>query len=176
MKLADLVESNYELLVVLARMGIPLGFGEASVGEVCRQRGISAELFLMIQEFIRGSTMKGDNTDNDTVLKYDYLGDALIAFRNITALKLNINITQLAIILQATKIASVQDRDYRPPVIKSDGVPRKFNENMRYRSVVTAYAFQNHRRTIFDPLSYLISKRPPHYLDWLMRELPNEDS
>ena len=39
MKLADLVESNYELLVVLARMGIPLGFGEASVGEVCRQRG-----------------------------------------------------------------------------------------------------------------------------------------
>ena len=38
MKLADLVESNYELLVVLARMGIPLGFGEASVGEVCRQR------------------------------------------------------------------------------------------------------------------------------------------
>ena len=35
MKLADLVESNYELLVVLARMGIP-------------QRGISAELFLMI--------------------------------------------------------------------------------------------------------------------------------
>ena len=137
----------------------------------------SAPMYMnLIQEFIRGSTMKGDNTDNDTVLKYDYLGDALIAFRNITALKLNINITQLAIILQATKIASVQDRDYRPPVIKSDGVPRKFNENMRYRSVVTAYAFQNHRRTIFDPLSYLISKRPPHYLDWLMRELPNEDS
>ena len=48
MKLADLVESNYELLVVLARMGIPLGFGESSVGEVCRQRGISAELFLTI--------------------------------------------------------------------------------------------------------------------------------
>lgn len=137
----------------------------------------SAPMYMnLIQEFIRGSTMKGDSTDNDTVLKYDYLGDALIAFRNITALKLNINITQLAIILQATKIASVQDRDYRPPAIKSEGVPRKFNENMRYRSVVTAYAFQNHRRTIFDPLSYLITKRPPHYLDWLMRELPNEDS
>ena len=137
----------------------------------------SAPMYMnLIQEFIRGSTTKGDNTDNDTVLKYDYLGDALIAFRNITALKLNINITQLAIILQATKIASVQDRDYRPPIMKSDGVPRKFNENMRYRSVVTAYAFQNHRRTIYDPLSYLITKRPPHYLDWLMRELPNEDS
>ena len=29
MKLADLVESTYELLVVLARMGLPLGFGGA---------------------------------------------------------------------------------------------------------------------------------------------------
>lgn len=136
----------------------------------------SAPMFMnLIQEFIRGSTMKGDNTDNDTVLKYDYLGDALIAFRNITALKLNINITQLAIILQATKIANAQERDYRPPAIKCEGVPRKFNENMRYRSVVTAYAYQNHRRTIYDPLSFLITKRPPHYLDELMREYENAD-
>ena len=68
----------------------------------------SAPMYMgLIQEFIRGSDMKGDTTDNDTVLKYDYLGDALIAFRNITSLKLNINITQLAIILQATKIANV---------------------------------------------------------------------
>lgn len=137
----------------------------------------SAPMYMnLIQEFIRGSTMKGDNTDNDTVLKYDNLGDALVAFRNITALKLNINITQLAIILQATKIANVQERDYRPPAIKSEGVPRKFNENMRYRSVVTAYAFQNHRRTIFDPQSYLITKRPPHYLDELMRERLNANN
>lgn len=136
----------------------------------------SAPMYMgLIQEFIRGSDMKGDTTDNDTVLKYDYLGDALIAFRNITSLKLNINITQLAIILQATKIANVQERDYRPPAIKSEGVPRKFNEIMRYRSVVAAYAFQNHRRTIFDPLSFLITKRPPHYLDHLMREIPNEN-
>ena len=40
MKLADLVESNYELLVVLARMGITLGFGESSVGGVWRPPGI----------------------------------------------------------------------------------------------------------------------------------------
>jgi len=136
----------------------------------------SAPMYMkLIQEFIRGSTMKGDNTYNDTVLKYDNLGDALIAFRNITALKLNINITQLAIILQATKIASAEDRDYRPPAIKSEGMSRKFNENMRYRSIVTAYAFQHHCRTIFDPLSYLITKRPPHYLDKLMSEHPNEN-
>lgn len=132
----------------------------------------SAPMYMnLIQEFIRGSDMKGDTTENDTVLKYDNLGDALVAFRNITALKLNINITQLAIILQATKIASVQDRDYRPPAIKSEGTPRKFNDNMSYGSVVKGYAYQYHRRTIFDPLTYLITKRPRHYLDWLMRDL-----
>ena len=48
MKLADLVESNYELLVVLARMGIPLGFGESSVSEICRRHGIAVDLFLLI--------------------------------------------------------------------------------------------------------------------------------
>ncbi len=131
----------------------------------------SAPMYMtLIQEFIRGSTVKGDKTDNDSVLKYDYLGDALIAFRNIVALKLSINITQLAIILQATKIASVQDNDYRPPAIKSEGVPRKFNDNMRFRDTVTAYAYQYHRRTIYDPANYLVTKRPPHYLEWFMRK------
>jgi hypothetical protein len=104
----------------------------------------SAPMYMtLIQEFIRGSTVKGDKTDNDSVLKYDYLGDALIAFRNIVALKLSINITQLAIILQATKIASVQDNDYRPPAIKSEGVPRKFNDNMRFRDTGNLGGLQN---------------------------------
>lgn len=137
----------------------------------------SAPMYMnLIQEFIRGQTMKGKETDNDSVLKYENLGDALIAFRNIIALKLQINITQLALILQATKIANATERDYRPPQMKSEGTPRKFNENMRYRSIVAAYAFQYHQRTVFDPMSFLITKRPPHYLDELMRDYSHENS
>lgn len=137
----------------------------------------SAPMYMkLIQEFIRGTNMKGDKTDNDTVLNYENLGDALISFRNIVALKLNINITQLAIILQATKIANVVDRDYRPPVLKSDGVARKFNELMAFRSAVTGYAYQYQRRVMFRPESFLIYKRPPHYLDYLMKDISNENS
>lgn len=131
----------------------------------------SAPMYMtLIQEFIRGSTIKGDKTQNSTVLDYSNLGDALIAFRSITALKLNFSFTQLAVVLQATKIASAADRDYRSPLIKSEGQPRRFNEIMRYRSVIKAYAYQQHKHTFFDPMSFLITKRPPHNLDAIMRE------
>lgn len=48
MKLADLLESDYRLLSIVSRIGIPLGFGETTVGEMCRRHGLSAELFLLI--------------------------------------------------------------------------------------------------------------------------------
>lgn len=48
MKLADLVESDYKLLSILLRLGIRLGFGETSVGDMCRKYGLSVELFLLI--------------------------------------------------------------------------------------------------------------------------------
>ena len=48
MKLADLIELNYSLLIVLSRLGIDLGFGENTVAEVCRSHGIDVSSFLLI--------------------------------------------------------------------------------------------------------------------------------
>ncbi len=48
MKMADLVASDMSLLSILQRLDIKLGFGEATVAEVCAQHNISANLFLMI--------------------------------------------------------------------------------------------------------------------------------
>lgn len=48
MKMADLVASDMSLLSILQRLNIALGFGEATVAEVCALHNISAELFLMI--------------------------------------------------------------------------------------------------------------------------------
>ena len=48
MKMADLVASDMSLLSVLQRLDIVLGFGEATVAEVCALHNISADLFLMI--------------------------------------------------------------------------------------------------------------------------------
>lgn len=46
--MADLVHLNYLLLNVLNRFGIPLGFADTSVEEVCKQQGIDVHFFLDI--------------------------------------------------------------------------------------------------------------------------------
>ena len=48
MKMADLMDLDFSLLGVLARMGLSFGFGEATVDEVCSKAGINAETFLLI--------------------------------------------------------------------------------------------------------------------------------
>lgn len=48
MKMADMVASNYDLILMLPRFGIPLGFGDRSVREVCRDLGVDADFFLMV--------------------------------------------------------------------------------------------------------------------------------
>ncbi len=48
MKLADLIIEHPNLLFLLPRFGIALGFGDHNVAEVCRQYGISPACFLLI--------------------------------------------------------------------------------------------------------------------------------
>lgn len=48
MKVADLLAADGNLLSILQRLDIKLGFGEATVAELCNRYGISTELFLMI--------------------------------------------------------------------------------------------------------------------------------
>jgi regulator of cell morphogenesis and NO signaling len=48
MKMADLIHANYKNLVVLSRLGIPLGFGEKTVEEVCKRYSVNVSLLLLI--------------------------------------------------------------------------------------------------------------------------------
>ncbi len=48
MKLADLIHTDYRLLLLLPRFGLNLGIGEKTVKECCEKRHISVSLFLMI--------------------------------------------------------------------------------------------------------------------------------
>lgn len=48
MKVADLLANDGALLSILQRLDIKLGFGEATVAELCTRYDISAELFLII--------------------------------------------------------------------------------------------------------------------------------
>ena len=48
MKMADMIASNYDLILMLPRFGIPLGFGEKTVKEVCRDSHIDEHFFLTV--------------------------------------------------------------------------------------------------------------------------------
>ena len=46
--MSDLVCDNYPVLLVMSRFGIALGFGDKSIGEVCRENGVHTETFLAV--------------------------------------------------------------------------------------------------------------------------------
>jgi regulator of cell morphogenesis and NO signaling len=48
MKMADAINQYHSLLTVLPRLGIPLGFGEKSIGQLCTEHRVSEPLFLLI--------------------------------------------------------------------------------------------------------------------------------
>ena len=52
MKLADLLDLNYNLLGVLSRVGLRFGFGDDTVDEACRKHGINAQTFLLMSSMI----------------------------------------------------------------------------------------------------------------------------
>lgn len=51
-KMSALIGDNYSLLTVMSRFGLPLGFGDATIGEVCARNGIDCPTFLTVVNFI----------------------------------------------------------------------------------------------------------------------------
>lgn len=46
--MSDTVSSNHRILLVMSRFGIGLGFGEKTIGEVCRENGVDTNTFLTV--------------------------------------------------------------------------------------------------------------------------------
>lgn len=57
-KMAELIGQDYNLLQVMSRFSIPLGVGEKSVDEVCRENGVDTDTFLAVLNFV------GNNCDH----------------------------------------------------------------------------------------------------------------
>ncbi len=51
-KMSDLICDNYALLQVLSRFGVPLGFGDKSVQEVCDMNHVDCSTFLIVVNFL----------------------------------------------------------------------------------------------------------------------------
>lgn len=53
-RLRDLVDDNNQLLLVLSRFAIPLGFGDATVHSVCRSCEVDCDTFLAVANTVSG--------------------------------------------------------------------------------------------------------------------------
>ena len=51
-KMSDIICDNYSLLQVMSRFGLPLGFGDYSVEEVCKSSQVDCKTFLTVANFI----------------------------------------------------------------------------------------------------------------------------
>lgn len=47
-RMEDLICRHYAMLLVMVRFGIPLGVGDRTIGEVCRENGVHTDTFLAV--------------------------------------------------------------------------------------------------------------------------------
>lgn len=66
----ELIRSNSLLLMVISRFDIPLGFGDKSVGEVCRDNNVDRDTFLAVANYISGRPTNSDNIDISSLTGY----------------------------------------------------------------------------------------------------------
>lgn len=66
----SLINDNSQLLMVINRFGISLGFGEKSVDEICEEQSVDAETFLAVANFISGYTESAENLSIPSLINY----------------------------------------------------------------------------------------------------------
>ena len=65
-----LIKDNSQLLMVINRFGISLGFGEKSVKEICEEQSVDSDTFLAVANFISGYAESSENLSIPSLINY----------------------------------------------------------------------------------------------------------
>lgn len=66
----QLINDEPQLLMVIRRFGVALGFGNATVEQVCRERGIDCDTFLVVANFSTGRDWRSLKVDVASLMQY----------------------------------------------------------------------------------------------------------
>lgn len=66
----SLIMDNSQLLMVINRFGISLGFGEKSVKEICEEQSVDSDTFLAVANFISGHAESSENLSIPSLINY----------------------------------------------------------------------------------------------------------
>ena len=69
-KMRDLIDDNNLILLVLSRFGIHFGFGDSTIGEVCRDNGVDSSTFLAVANLIAGRNYSGYSVSLPALMEY----------------------------------------------------------------------------------------------------------
>jgi len=77
-KMSDLICEDYNLLLVMSRFGLSLGFGDKTVQQVCEQHGVHTGTFLAVVNFMEDECGVSDGYHHQISLEalMDYLRQA----------------------------------------------------------------------------------------------------
>lgn len=89
-KMRDLLRDNAMLLPALSRFDIPFGFGEASVGDVCRKNNVDVDTFICVSNLLSGYRFEVESISLSELM--NYLKRAHTSFLNIELPKIRRNL------------------------------------------------------------------------------------
>ena len=69
-RLRDMIEENSAILPITSRFGIPLGFGDKTVAEICRHNEIDCKTFTCVCNFISGKNFSADDISVKQLIEY----------------------------------------------------------------------------------------------------------
>lgn len=69
-RLRDLIDDNDLLILVISRFSIPFGFGNATVGNVCRRNGVDTSTFLAAANLIAGKKTHRHSVNLNQLVAY----------------------------------------------------------------------------------------------------------
>ncbi len=70
-KLGDVLTDHYQLLLLLSRFGISLGFGDKTVKAVCADNGVDCKTFLAVCNYVAtGDSTQYHNVDIESMVRF----------------------------------------------------------------------------------------------------------
>ena len=92
----------------------------------------------------------------------------LVELFNLVNEKLDVNLAVLEVILYAAMIRSAENFDYALPKPWTERGLGVMKNSMAYRSLSAAMAYEGHYDVITNPMSFLLTKRVDHPMDYIL--------
>lgn len=131
----------------------------------------SPEFMKQVTAFLSG-TKSAANKNRKSSLQYADIARMLMEFNDMVAMKLQVNIVHLSIIILAHKVVSGMDKwtaedwDLRPPIPKPSGRIGSQTDLLVNRSVATTWASVQQADPVIKWQHFMAVNQPPHYQDW----------